>query len=60
MDKPRFTVSEVAEHLGVHRDTIYRWERSGKIKSRRDRNNYRVYSKEAIEKLKRWVVGIKK
>lgn len=51
-----YTVAEVAEMLGVKdRKTLYNWERAKKIpKARRHpMNNYRVYTKEDVEKIKK-------
>lgn len=39
-----FTVSEVAERLKVHPDTIRRWVKSGRMKClRHPINNYRIF-----------------
>ena len=46
------TVREAALFLGVHSDTLRRWEKAGKLKAiRHPLNNYRLYTKEALEKL---------
>jgi len=49
------TVKEVAEALKVDKKSLYRWEAAEKIpKARRHpMNNYRVYTKDDIEKIKR-------
>jgi excisionase family DNA binding protein len=45
-----FTITEVAERLGVVPKTILRWEKSGKIqKAKRDWRNWRAYTYEDIE-----------
>lgn len=45
-------ISAAAEILGLHIDSIRRWEKKGLIKSFRDANNYRVFSLEEIERVK--------
>ena len=45
-------ISEAAQVLGLHVDSIRRWEKKGLIKSFRDGNNYRVFSLEEIERVK--------
>lgn len=43
---------EAAEFLGVTKATLYRWEKSKKIKVYRNPvNNYRMYKKEDLEQL---------
>lgn len=51
----RYKASEVAKILGVYKRTLFNWEAEGKIpKAKRDpMNNYRYYTKEDIEKLKK-------
>lgn len=45
-----YTIGEAAEKLGVSKETLRRWDNSGKFTSERHPiNNYRVYSKEQIE-----------
>jgi len=47
--KSRFTITEVAEKLGVSPKTVARWEKVGKIKrSKRDWRGWRIYSEEDI------------
>jgi DNA (cytosine-5)-methyltransferase 1 len=45
-------ISSAAEILGLHIDSIRRWEKKGLIKSFRDANNYRVFSLAEIERVK--------
>lgn len=48
MDK-FLTISEAAEYLKVSKETLRRWDNSGKFKSfRHPINNYRVYSEEQV------------
>lgn len=55
MLKRFYKVSEVAKILGITTRSLYNWERAGKIpKPRRDpMSNYRLYTREDIEKLKK-------
>lgn len=46
-----FTVNDVSKKLNVSIDTIRRWDKKGLIKSKRDSNNYRIFSLEDIEDL---------
>lgn len=46
------SISQVAKLIGVNPQTIRRWDKTGKfISSRHPINNYRVYSREQVEKL---------
>ena len=47
------TISQAAEQLGCHRLTLLNWEKRGLIKPARDINNFRRYSQEQIEDLKK-------
>lgn len=50
MLKEQFTLSEVADILGVSKETLRRWDTSGKLVSQRnDENNYRFYSREQLK-----------
>ncbi len=55
MGKRFYKVREAAEILGITTRSLYNWERAGKIpKPRRDpMSNYRLYTREDIEKLKK-------
>lgn len=53
------TVEEVAAIAGCHRNTVLRYEGQGYIKSLRDNNNYRRYSKQDALKLKE-IINIRK
>ena len=51
MDK-YITISEAADRLNVSKETLRRWDKSGKFKSyRHPINNYRVYTEEQIKSL---------
>jgi DNA-binding transcriptional MerR regulator len=48
-----YTISAVAEELGVRKHNIYQWEEAGIIpKATRSSDNKRVYSMDDIEKLR--------
>ena len=49
MDNSVFTIAQVADMLGVSKETLRRWETSGKlIPDRNTENNYRLYSKSQL------------
>ena len=52
--KKFYTTAEVSNMLGVTKNTLFNWERAGKIpKARRDpMNNYRIYAGKDIERLR--------
>lgn len=57
-----YTINEVADMLRMNRKTLYNWEAAGKIpKARRHpMNNYRVYTKEDVDKIKKIIAkGLK-
>jgi len=51
------TAQEVADILHINKATLFRWEKAKKIpKARRHpMNNFRIYTKDDIEKLKKIV-----
>ncbi|MBA4714124.1 MULTISPECIES: DNA (cytosine-5-)-methyltransferase [Citrobacter] len=50
MLKEEFSLSEVADILGVSKETLRRWDTAGKLVSQRnDENNYRFYRKEQLK-----------
>lgn len=52
-DKNTLTISEAAHLLGVTNKTLRLWDKSGKLKAKRDQNNYRVYDKKQVAKIAR-------
>lgn len=43
------TISKAAKYLGVHPDTLRRWDKKGKLSAKRNpNNNYRYYSVEQL------------
>jgi excisionase family DNA binding protein len=51
-----YSMKQAAEMIGVHKLTLYRWERTGKIPPARRyaRKNERVYSDEDIARIVAW------
>jgi len=47
-----FKISKFAALVGVHPQTVRNYERQGLIRPQRDRNNYRVFTSEDLEKVK--------
>ena len=45
------SVAQVAHELGLHPDTIRRWEKKGLIKSHRDSHNHRVFSVDEVNRV---------
>lgn len=67
MNSGYLTINEAAELLGVSIDTLRRWDKNGKLKAfRRKEDGYRYYSKEIIELYlkdifaiaKKWVISL--
>jgi molybdopterin-binding protein len=48
----QYAIGEAARILGVSIDTVRRWDRQGRIKTRRDQSNRRVVSAAEIERLR--------
>lgn len=45
-------IHEVAKKLGVHVNTVRKWEREGFIKAKRNYRGYRVFEEEEVLKAK--------
>lgn len=58
MKKSRLLVSDVAEIAGLNPATIRKLANEGKIESRRDWNNWRIFAPEALDIAKE-LAGIK-
>ncbi|MFZ0343474.1 MAG: TOBE domain-containing protein [Gaiellaceae bacterium] len=52
MPKQQYSASEAATALGISVDTLRRWDRSGRIRVKRDRSNRRVVSAAEIDRLR--------
>jgi len=50
--KEQYSASEAATALGISVDTLRRWDRSGRIRVKRDRRNRRVVSAAEIDRLR--------
>jgi molybdopterin-binding protein len=50
--KTVYTASEAARALGISLDTLRRWDREGRITTRRDASNRRVVTAREIERLR--------
>lgn len=49
----RYTSGQAAKLLGVHKKTIFYWEKTGKIKPRRDNlMNYRYFTSADLKRMK--------
>jgi len=53
MEKTDLTVAQVASICDCHRNTVLKYEREGYIRSLRDCNNFRRFSRREALKLKR-------
>ena len=52
MPHATYTASEAARALGISLDTLRRWDRQGRIRTRRDSANRRVVSVAEVERLR--------
>jgi molybdopterin-binding protein len=52
MAQATYTASEAARALGISLDTLRRWDRQGRIRTRRDTANRRVVPVSEIERLR--------
>ncbi len=44
------TIKSAADILNISTETLRNWDRSGKLKAKRDKNGYRVYNISELEK----------
>ena len=57
LKKDFITIKEAAEILGVSRDTLRRWDKAGKLKTRRHpMNNFRIYDPAEVEALRKAIL----
>ena len=47
------TLGEAAQEIGVSADTLRRWERAGKLRTKRDSRNRRLVTRREVERLSR-------
>jgi molybdopterin-binding protein len=52
MAKSLYTATEAAQALGISVDTLRRWDREGRIKTRRDKSNRRVVTAREIARVR--------
>jgi molybdopterin-binding protein len=52
MDKRVYTAREAAQALGISLDTLRRWDRDGRIRTRRDSANRRIVSAREVARLR--------
>ena len=50
----KYTMTEAAKILGVHRQTMIHWVRRGWIEPKRDYRNWPVFTEKCIKKIKEW------
>ena len=55
MSEKRYNMKEIADKLGVTRQTLYYWFKKGWIKPRRDYRNYPVFTESDLDKIKAWL-----
>lgn len=60
MTQKHYQTREVSKIAGVHRDTLLRWLREGKIpEPKRNRNNWRIFSKDDLDKIVEFTYQVK-
>ncbi|MBW2367915.1 MAG: MerR family transcriptional regulator [Deltaproteobacteria bacterium] len=60
MTQKYYQTREVSKIAGVHRDTLLRWLREGKIpEPKRNRNNWRIFSKADLENIVEFTYQVK-
>ena len=52
MPRDFYSASEAARTLGISLDTLRRWDRQGRIKTRRDSSNRRIVAAKEIDRLR--------
>ena len=58
LKKEFITIKEAAEILSVSRDTLRRWDKAGKLKTKRHpMNNFRIYDPTEDETLRKAILG---
>ena len=56
-NKEFITIKEASEILGVSKDTLRRWDKAGKLKTRRHpMNNFRIYDPAEVEALRKAIL----
>lgn len=52
MPRDFYSASEAARTLGISLDTLRRWDRQGRIKTKRDASNRRIVASKEIDRLR--------
>jgi molybdopterin-binding protein len=52
MPREFYSASEAAQTLGISLDTLRRWDRQGRIKTKRDSSNRRIVTAREIDRLR--------
>jgi molybdopterin-binding protein len=52
MPREFYSASEAAQTLGISLDTLRRWDRQGRIKTKRDSSNRRIVNAKEIDRLR--------
>jgi molybdopterin-binding protein len=52
MPRQTYTAGEAARRLGISLDTLRRWDREGRIRTRRDRANRRIVPASEVERIR--------
>lgn len=53
-DKPTYTTEQAAKRIGISKSTLLRWIKARRVDDvRRDRNGWRVFRGEDVEKIKK-------
>ena len=50
----RYNVSQLAQELGIARQTLYYWIKKRWVKPKRDYRKYPVFTEEDVQKIKEW------
>ncbi len=50
----RYNATQLAQELGIARQTLYYWIEKGWVKPKRDYRNYPVFTDDDLEKIKNW------
>lgn len=50
----RYNITHAAKELGITRQTLYNWIEKGWVKPKKDYRDYLVFTKDDIDKIKKW------
>ena len=50
----RYNATQLAQELGIARQTLYYWIEKGWVKPKRDYRNYPVFTDDDLVKIKNW------